>query len=276
LTFAQHVTEPKEAQRRLNSLLTNVIQSRYEQWVRVFERQESGRIHYHLLLVLADDIRTGVDFDAFERQDYRTASEALRSQWAFWRDCAPSYGFGRTELLPVKSTSEGIARYVGKYVSKHIENRQDRDKGVRLVAMSKGARIGSTRFAWATPGAWLWRKKLSLLAESLGIDSIEEMSEEFGPRWAYRIQEIVARFQLREYPNYAAYLADGRRPEQQLSEATNITMSRVDEGRLTLVQARPLAARRLMPDSEKLTLWAFGSAVALGHRPRQAARLHSA
>src|SRR6202035_3537083 len=65
LTFAQHILEPKEAQRRMHSLATHVLRDRYAAAIRVIERQKSGRIHYHLLVAMADDIRTGADFDAF-------------------------------------------------------------------------------------------------------------------------------------------------------------------------------------------------------------------
>ena len=80
LTFRQHITCPKEAQRRLNSLLTHVIKPRYREYVGVMERQKSGRIHYHLLVVLGTDIRTGFDFDALTRRDYSSASDDLRAE----------------------------------------------------------------------------------------------------------------------------------------------------------------------------------------------------
>ena len=240
LTFKDHVTDPKEAQRRLHSLVTHVLNDRFAEWVRVFERQKHGRIHYHLVVVLSGDIRTGVDWVAFEKGDYRTAGRDLRAEWAFWRDCAPLYGFGRTELLPVKSTAEGIGRYVGKYISKHIGCREERDKGVRLMAMSKGARIGSTNFGWQTPGARLWRRKLSILGKALGIESIEEMSERFGPRWAYFLQEPIGRLQLRKYPDLETFLADGREatdlPEGETSP-TKLECSWIDEKRITIEQA---------------------------------------
>ncbi|MBV2336397.1 rolling circle replication-associated protein, partial [Escherichia coli] len=118
LTFRDHVTDPKEAQRRFNSLKTNILAKRYRAYIRVMEPMKSGRIHYHLLVALHSDIRTGFDFPAVYRQDYSSANKAIRSEWSFWRKTAPKYGFGRTELMPVRSNSEGIGRYVGKYISK--------------------------------------------------------------------------------------------------------------------------------------------------------------
>ena len=164
LTFCDHVTDPKEAQTRLNSLLSNVVKKRYREYVGVFERQKSGRIHYHFLVVLDKDIRTGVNFEELKNRCYRSAGADLRAEWAFWRSTARKYRFGRTELLPVRSTAEAMARYVGKYISKHIDVRKDDDKGVRLVRYSRGARVGTTRFMFHTEGAEAWRRKLQVFA----------------------------------------------------------------------------------------------------------------
>ena len=71
-------------------------------------------------MVVIEDIRTGFHFAAVKRGDYRSASAYLRREWRFWRATAPKYGFGRTELLPIKKTAEGVAKYVGKYIAKHI------------------------------------------------------------------------------------------------------------------------------------------------------------
>ena len=91
LTFKDHVLDVKEAQRRLNSLLTHIIKPRYQDYIGVLERQKSGRIHYHLLVVIGFDIRTGFDFAAVDAKDYSSANPALRAEWAFWRKTAPAY-----------------------------------------------------------------------------------------------------------------------------------------------------------------------------------------
>lgn len=198
LTFAEHITEPKEAQRRLNSLLTGVIKSRYREYLGVFERQKSGRIHYHLLVVMPFDIRAGVDFEELAKGVYQSASSQLRSEWAFWRKTAKDYGFGRTELLPVKSTIEAMAKYVGKYISKHIESRTEEDKGVRLVRYSNGARAGTTRFMFHTDGSSEWRRKVGIFAGIVQahhpdetIKDVTDLSRLLGPRWAYRNGDYI-------------------------------------------------------------------------------------
>jgi hypothetical protein len=200
LTFSDHVLSPKEAQRRYHSLRTHVLNERYLGVIRVYERQKSGRIHYHLLVVTHEDIRTGCDFEAINRSDYRSAPEPLRSEWAFWRRTSKAFGFGRTELLPVKSNTEAISRYVGKYISKHIGSREERDKGVRLVEYSSKVRIANTRFAWVSPGAADWRRKLggfiSMMHDCRKIPFPNEagMRVTFGSRWAYQWRESIAVF----------------------------------------------------------------------------------
>lgn len=199
LTFAEHILDSREAQRRMNSLTTHVLRPRYGNTIRVIERQKSGRIHYHVLVAVGADIRTGCDFAAFAERDYQSAPRALRAEWSFWRQTAKAYGFGRTELLPIMSTEVAIGRYVGKYIGKHLEQREERDKGVRLVSYS-GEKEVSTRFAWASPGAMQWRAKLGafihMLHESgcISEPTTEAMYRRFGPRWAYHWRDNIATF----------------------------------------------------------------------------------
>lgn len=199
LTFRDHVLDPREAQRRLNSLLTGVVNRRYRSYLGVFERQKSGRIHYHFLVVLPSDIRTGFDFAGIANHDYSSASKALRAEWAFWRRKAPTYGFGRTELLPVRSSTEAIAKYVGKYIAKNIDARRaSQDKGVRLVRYARNARAGTTRFQFNSAGGKEWRRKLAIFAGIVNADNpaacitdIGDFSRVLGPNWAYLCSPFV-------------------------------------------------------------------------------------
>ena len=199
LTFADHVLDVKVASRRLNSLASNVLNDRYLAWLRVLERQKSGRIHYHLIVVLPVDIRSGVDFAAFASGDYRSAGPALRAEWAFWRRTAKLYHFGRTELLPVVSSAEAISRYVGKYLGKHLDARLPADKGARLVSTSKGARYASTRFSWASTGLQ-WRLSCRAFASAMfhagriPSPTMHGLAVGLGPRWAYDWGEVIRRW----------------------------------------------------------------------------------
>lgn len=198
LTFADNVQCFHEAQRRFHSLKHHVLSERYVDCIRVWERTKRGRIHYHLVVVLKDDIRTGFNFAGIANGDYTSANASLRSEWAFWRANAKTYGFGRTELLPIRSTAEGIARYVGKYIGKHIHQREERDKGARLVEYTRGARVYSTRYAFVTSGSHQWRQKLAVFAHMVGVSfdlgrsaRYEELSELLGKRWAYTHRDMI-------------------------------------------------------------------------------------
>jgi hypothetical protein len=210
LTFRDHVTDIKEAQRRFNSLRGHVLAERYPASIAVVERQKSGRIHFHLLVVMGSDIRTGFDFAAIANQDYASANPALRAEWGFWRRTAHKFGFGRTELLPVKSTADGIAKYVGKYIAKHIEARDPRDKGARLVRYTADARQVGTRFAWVGIKPWLFRAKLAQVASEFDCADLDEMKEMFGPRWAYNLSGYIVTQRLPEgsYPSLDHLAAD--------------------------------------------------------------------
>ena len=227
LTFAEHITKPAEAQERFKSLRTGVISDRYEHWIRVFERQKSGRIHYHLLVALRGkdtDIRTGVNWREFEQQVYRTANPRLRSEWAFWRKAAPLYKFGRTELLPVKNCAAAIGCYVGKYIAKHLDCRLPEDKGVHLVKYSRGWKIASCAFAWNSPASWLWRQKLKEFAKARGAETMEHLKTLFGPRWAYHLGDAIREMPLRNvvYPTRRHAQLDGRDVSLIPAEATDI------------------------------------------------------
>ena len=192
LTFADLVTSIKEAQRRFNSLRTHVLSVRYPASIAVVERGAiSGRLHFHLLVVCPEDIRTNFNFGECRRGNYRSANSWIRDEWAFWRRTARKFGFGRTELLPIKSTTEAIAAYVGKYITKHIHQRHEADKGARLVRYTKNARQVGTRFGWATGAGRVWRAKLARWAKAHRFADMEELKAAYGPRWAYHCMDSI-------------------------------------------------------------------------------------
>jgi len=201
LTFKDHVTDYREASKRFNSLASNVLNLRYAAWLKVMERQKSGRIHFHCLVAVGSDIRTGFDFSEAEKGVYSSATSILRSEWSFWRKTASQYRFGRTELLPIKSSHEAIGRYVGKYIGKHMLNRSPEDHGARLVSYSKGCRTMNTKFSWYSAGAAEWRAKVRtfayLVSERTGCEpTFEGIKSELGPKWAYNHREYIAQLPI--------------------------------------------------------------------------------
>jgi hypothetical protein len=197
LTFKEMITNAKESQRRFNSLNSHVISKRYTATIRVMERCKSGRIHYHLLVVLGDDIRTGFDFSAIKNQDYSSANKAIRLEWAYWRKTAPLYGFGRTELLPIKSTGRALGQYIGKYIAKHIEHRIMADKGVRLVSYGGNSRNWNSKHTPLDYGSTQWRYKVNALArqvtKSKGVMcyGLADIQRHLGKNWAFKHRDYI-------------------------------------------------------------------------------------
>lgn len=198
LTFRDHVTCVREASRRFHSFATHVLKVRYSEYIRVLERQASGRIHYHLLVVLDEDIKTGFDFSAVANNDYSSAGKRIRLEWAYLRKTAPLYRFGRTELMPVKSNSDALAQYVGKYIGKHFNSRKEEDKGARLVSYSSGARMASSRYSATTKYGTEWRAKVYQFVLLTRISRPDEpvvsfasLRRIYGPNWGYKFRDFI-------------------------------------------------------------------------------------
>lgn len=191
LTFRDNLRDSKKAQKRFKSLSTNYLSFKFGHWMLVKERQKRGAWHYHLLVDCKTDIRTGVDFGEFRLGVYTSASRELRSFWFDLRKELPKYRFGRSELVPIRSNHEAIARYVGKYISKHVGERREEDKGVRLFSSSGKFHCANVRFSWSTVGGWIWREKLKTFANHFGCYRFEDLTESFGDNWAYKLQDQI-------------------------------------------------------------------------------------
>jgi hypothetical protein len=197
LTFPDKLRDREEASQRYRSLRAHVLAQRYLCGISNWERHLSACLHIHLIIALHEDIRTGIDFDAIAREDYRTAPPALLREWAFLRETLPGYGFGRSELLPVKSTVQGVARYCGGYLSKGFVHRCDEDKHKQLVGFfgfgrsKDGHRRSSVRMSWNTAVARAYRLSLATFAAVLGLRDMSEMKEIFGPNWNFILREFI-------------------------------------------------------------------------------------
>jgi len=172
-TFVENITSRTEAELRNHSWNSGYAAETFEESISVPQRQERGAFHYHDIVVVKTDIRTGFDFEAcsaanqlkkdhlhriqgrltwessaleaqfkrLERQYFASANPNLRS---LWREIGNSkhpgkaveYGFGRCELMPILSNAAGCARYVGAYAIAAQNSRADEDKGMRTVRYS--------------------------------------------------------------------------------------------------------------------------------------------
>jgi len=208
-----HVKERDEASRRFNSIL-NRIRERYLCGVVVTERHRNGGIHFHLVVALKFDAKSGFDFEEFYRLKKAKrsfvasdvgASAELAAEWKWWRENQAKYGFGRHELTPIKSNGEAIGRYVGKYLGKSWEARTDDDYGGRCVRYfgrwsKTGVKCGppmSCRHGSMSPKAQAWReclKQVQFVTKQLGAEINEQnVKEHNGPRWAWRFTKQIQR-----------------------------------------------------------------------------------
>jgi hypothetical protein len=201
LTFRKNL-DHHEAGKCFNSFNNNFLRPNpdYGHWVSVKERQKRGAIHYHLIAQTNLDIREGFDFDLYEawlnsdrtRKRCPTGNDELRRMWSELRDSIQKYGFGWiVSIEPIKSTSEAISRYVGKYVSKHLENRTAQDKGARLINYSQGFLRNSPKFQWKTPNSYHWRQKVKCFASINGCDDLYQLTDKLGSNWAYKYLDDI-------------------------------------------------------------------------------------
>lgn len=206
LTFKDNVTSRAEAGRRFRSLRTNVIRKRFVRSISVSERQERGAWHFHLIVVTKGRLGDDRDCRLAKNRRYREVSQSLRQEWAFWRGIEKRYKFGRTEILPVRSTSQAIGKYVGKYVAKGMKNRSREDKGVRRVSYInyKGHRTFKPSFGWNSPGGRRWRRAVHQFALESCCKDESDLARKFGRRWCHRFQGILLGYTERAAKKFPA------------------------------------------------------------------------
>lgn len=241
LTFRENIKDHKEAGKRFDSFNKHFLSPNhdYGHWVNVKERQEkrgkkngdSGALHYHMVVQTVHDIRTGFDFDLYEkwlnedrtRKRCPTGNDELRRMWRELREAVQKYGFGWiVSIEPIKSTSEAISRYVGKYVSKHLEHRIEEDKGARMINYSRGFLRHSPKFQWLTINSAEWRSKVKMFSRLHGCTDLYELREKLGAKWAYQHFDYISGEEIFfDYHDYLAkYRNDGElRIERETGEA---------------------------------------------------------
>lgn len=185
-----------EASKRYHNFMRRVLPSIFGdgfKWVKVMEPTIKGRIHFHLLVDCGEDIRTGVNWDAFAKGDYRSAPKALRKAWAILRERSSAYGMGRCELLPIRTNVEACKRYVGKYLNKGLvqewgvnwtDTNKKRPAHSRRISYSQGWRVARSTFAWVDKGRE-WRKAVAYVASVMGFTHPSEFVSQWGEKWAY-------------------------------------------------------------------------------------------
>lgn len=120
LTFRDNVVCAKTAQRRFNNLFSNQLRDRYDEYVCVSQRQSRGAWHFHLVVPMPTDIRTGFNFEEVRRGKYVSACKYLKNEWKHLGKICPRYGFGRFELKPIEKSPEALAMYLADYIRTHM------------------------------------------------------------------------------------------------------------------------------------------------------------
>jgi len=189
-TFADDVRTIAEAQKRFHSLFSGSLSKRYPEWVCVVQRHKDDRIHFHLVIAMAEDIRTGFEFDGVARRDYTSVSRYLRDEWRFLRETLPEYQFGRHELLPLKNP-QGFGMYVARYVGRTEHTRKE-EKGARLVRFSKGfRRCVCGPFSKTDLIEERARKRMPEIVSAMGFKDSDHLQRDLGPSWRYHLARLL-------------------------------------------------------------------------------------
>jgi hypothetical protein len=241
LTIRENVTDGREFNKRFKSISTNIFPKLYQAWIRVYERQQRGAWHVHVIVATKAEIRGGSDPALLSKllQDNRDrkitkaiyysgiqkhASSELRAIWKeFRRLCGLRefkhrrkskgkryYKFDASHLLPIISTPQALAVYVSKYLGKGFQHRRQEDKGMRLVGCSRNVSgVCSEHFSWAEGAGRVWRSKLGTLGEMFGFASQDDFAKALGSKWAYFIRPAIDMLILPFYPTMREARADG-------------------------------------------------------------------
>ncbi len=218
VTFKDKVFRYKQATRLFHSFVSSdAFCGLFGKWYRVAEQHKDGSWHLHMLVECRDDIRTGFDWDHWSasKQLYRKNKGKSYSHLAkccakdhpirvYWQGIVKiserSKMIGRCQMEPLKSNAEGCGKYLAKYLDKgFVTNRINaKEKGThierrRLVGKGgKAVRAASSRLSWVSPGGRRWRACIGEVATHFGLKDYSELSKHWGPRWAYRIKDVIS------------------------------------------------------------------------------------
>jgi hypothetical protein len=207
ITFKENLVDWDEAERRFHSFEKNVLSQYCTDWAAVVQVQKRGAIHYHLLTALREDIKTGTNLEVIKNRDLpaylrygaNVVSPNLRRYWN--EICARArgdkewkgggYGIGRIELLPIYTCAEQAANYLTNYlaIDAEIEARYKKKKKLRF-SRTITAWLGSS-FQRNTFGAFVWRKKLEVVASEFNLGDYGDLADYFGPNWFWILRDAV-------------------------------------------------------------------------------------
>jgi len=164
-----------------------------KKWCRIASINYKGIIHWHFIVDLGVDVGKGVDHKAVKRQDYRTLGAYLKEGiWERMKECEEAYGFGRSQILPVRN-KEAVARYLARHITLEAKERLSKGKGkstIRKVGYSSGWKKISPKNVYRE-GTGFWKKGVDKFMELLKIKRYEDLKENVGKSWAYLNRRFI-------------------------------------------------------------------------------------
>lgn len=228
----EDIPNPREFAKRWHSLRTHEL-GWLKGYLRFLEPQQRGAPHYHILAAVEWDLKpTEFDWVSYQqtcRQRCKASGAFLetREQYAArrktkeWRDARaryvascpketraiwgelnavlPRYGFGRSELLPLRDKT-GAAVYTGGYLRTGVQHRFGEWKGARLIEADRVTsqlwRNHGRQFMFNQTAERIWRYQLATWARMVGCADLDDVAHKFGPKWCFhhrdRIMQIDA------------------------------------------------------------------------------------
>lgn len=154
-------------------------------------------LHFHLFVITHEPIE--VLWKTNGKHVPGSQNQYLAQMWKDIRESLQGYGsgvlkrgFGRSELLPVRSSAEAISRYVSKYLVKgtamrYVPGEVDL-KGARLINYTRDCpRKVLGPFSWANDTAALYRRFVGHSLLLAGVDSIDRAKHVIGPKWGWAV-----------------------------------------------------------------------------------------
>lgn len=180
-----------EFQKRWHSFRTNLLTKRFPTGMWTRERQpRSGNWHAHCVVDLGHDIKTTFPFSEVQRRIYRNVDPQLRDLWKELREKGAAHGFGRIELLPIKQSGPGAARYLTKYLGAAVGSEKSLgEEKCRLFGVWGGVRFVHSRFSWTS--SRMFRRRKAWLGDHAGVVNEEGFRNLYGLRWWFLIGEAL-------------------------------------------------------------------------------------
>lgn len=194
LTFTDHIDNIRIAQQRWHRA-QRFLKSLFPRFIAVWERHQSGAIHWHAIVTCKGDIRTGTDVDGLRQRPYPrpgSANPFLKSIYKSilnWTNENPDH-WGWNHLEPLYGDIDAAAGYIASYLNKQSHYPKGTRKA-RFIGFKYDRSCYQT-FAWKdSPNDHSYRSKLEQLAKILDF-TWEDFAQVFGDKWNQTIWPLLS------------------------------------------------------------------------------------